>query len=214
MGLRLSDYRATPEGEALHWKYMEKVGGLGPREEVVDDLLVCLMWGASPSKAECRDYLELLPELERRGLVVKVDEDITFLLGSIGTEEIKRDLDVYRRLAEGGEVSDSEVDALYGKAKRFIRKAGPRESSRALRGVPKETWGVITGLVEDARSRSDKVIAIDTVMSLVHDTGGIEDMGLWKYDSLGDDSVRARRILTRLFEGEGEAGLGHRGLDF
>lgn len=158
----------------------------------------------------------LMPKLEKLGFIEKVSLDtIDSLISSLPEGIIKKDLDIYTRLARGEPVSDSEVDLLFGRLKTNV-EANLVEYILSTRGEfgsrqPSISFNVSTfrNTVEGAQSRSDKVIAIDSAMSLVHaeQSLAIPLFGWYPLDKEGDPSPLSEteeglvdKVLTRLFE--------------
>jgi len=198
--MKITDYEVTPEGMEQYEEWGHKGPRLPSRSYALYEALGNVIFGTLRKESYGRT-VGALPRLLERGFITGKSTSTHIILGRIQSLEVRRDLDIYKRMAEGGDVSDKEVDYLYNKSKDFIGRVD-RGEIRALWGISKDSWKDILGTVNFSKSRGDKVIAIDTTMSLMHDGGGVSTMNFWKIDSEGEDAVEADRFLTRLFEGD------------
>lgn len=139
-----------------------------------------------------KEALRLLPELEKRGLVQRTTKTTEELLDEIPDRRTREVLSVYKRVAEGEKVSDEDIDWLF------------ERSSHLVKFLESKTWTDIPGFkatskaVATAKTRGDKVIAIDSAMSLVHDAGKVAILEAFGISE--DYAPAVNKLLTRLAE--------------
>lgn len=202
--MKLTDYVLTPEGQEFRSQLAEKLMEIDPWGKIrsgpmYNQLTTLNALEGYFYREEYPIYLKTLPVLEEKGFITKATEiSADRILESIQNPEIKKDLDIYHRIARGeGEVSNREIDYLFNKCKKEIgESAKDRPYGGAINTVRK-----IVRLLESAETRSEKILAIDATMSLMHDQGGVATFGFWNIDwELDPDAETSTKFLTRLFE--------------
>jgi len=168
--------------------YWEDLGLRAKLPELEEDLIYYIGRGTDHPIEEDNE-IKALKTLIRRGLVEESKEPISYLLGKIPEEGgLRGNLEIYTRIAEGKPASDSEIEVL--------RRSLVRNLEEEYEGEP---------FLEELRSsktRSDKVIAIDSGMQQVHagalpfSKGTIEDYD-WEYYQ-GEPLTDTWKLLNRL----------------
>ena len=201
--MKITDYVVTPEGEEFRDQIAEKLmqedpAGKRRRGPLWDQLMTLHAIGGHFYRKEYSTYLRELPALEQRGFIARVEgTSVTKILESIESSEVKRDLDIYYRIAKDERVPDEEVNYLFNKSWDAIESSARNRTYGGAAGDVKSTLK----LLKKARTRSDKIIAIDATFSLMHDLGGVATFGFWDIDSEeSPDTETSNRFLTRLFE--------------
>jgi len=187
----------TEKGEKLFYRFSLK-GYEEPKQEDFRHVFfsICNFEDEPLSKRQAR----LLARLYRSGYVEYANK-VEDLIASL-PEEYKYVLGTYNRIAKEEHVSNEEVDRLFRLFKRrrkgtFKRLVENYESDKEYKEL--ET---VFNLLDTARTRSDKVIAIDAVMTLVHDCGSalvVWLKGMPDYDE-GSVQNKTNTVLNRLAE--------------
>ena len=201
--MKITDYGITPKGDEQYEEWVHAGNTLSKRDRALYNALSSI-WQGTLRKESYAETLSLLPSLLKRGLIEEKTTSARIILGGIESSEVRKDLDIYHRLSKGEYVSDSDVDYLYTKSRAFVERVHKGDIG-ALRGLTRSEMSSIVKTVRSGKTRSSKVIAIDTTMSLVHDGGGISSMAFWDIDAEdrdAKDATEADRFFTRLFEGD------------
>ena len=140
-----------------------------------------------------RGRSDSLQEYEQR-VGESTEGRVARLVGRIDSPSLGESMRVYSKIAFGREVPDSKVTWLHREL---------LNSMRELRSTSEESDEALTTawrLLENAKTRQDKVIAIDAAMQYFHDAGGIYSLiGFWSDKSDRDwDTMKA--ILDMLSE--------------
>lgn len=138
----------------------------------------------------------VLPRLERKGYIKYVVYSMPDLIERISLPDFRDEITVYYRIAKELPVSDEQVNELYN-----IYKLRVEEVAEYFQVVPREVrrrYQSTLSLVRDAKTRSDKIIAIDAMVTLQHEEA---EMLAWLHpEARLDDCLVARRILGLLAE--------------
>jgi len=157
---KISDYELTIKGKDYAREYDAKLHGQYTRYEVLETI----WFQSKPSKGVITNAIKFIPELKELGYIHHVDYTVNELIGEIENPTMKRILTVYsrfvRQLPVRGYaidwVHDTLVDEFYG---------------FSLRKYPKEQLAPVQRALLEAETRSEKRIAIDSTLSITHDTG-------------------------------------------
>lgn len=206
--MKISDFELSEKGEKYLEPKLESPGELGR----LDRALLVVKTQTVERGKEYSDTLNLLPKLLGRGLIAYEPQSAKELIFKIESPTVRKDIDIYRKLAEESPTSDREIDYLFSKVKLGVHsylkqlgdEAGINYLDYEVEALP--LTSPIKSLVRQtrqARSRSDKVIAIDSAMSAVHDAGRVQSFPfLWGRISITDsDEEAVNRSLTKLSEG-------------
>ena len=206
--LKITDYELTLKGQEAYYKGKGSASYLGKPESLrhIRNLTLESIEAGYFPKDKYLEMVQAIPYLEKRGYVVKKSTSSRLILSEISNPELKEDLDIYSRLANNKSVEDWEVDHLFRKSSEFLKRSmrEAEESPEDKPGIFEDgKWKASSKLVKSARTRGDKIVAIDSVMSLQHDRGTIGGLGFWTtLERESEDERLTNRLLTRLFEGD------------
>lgn len=172
--IRLSKYELTNEGEG----YYNRLYYLGMSKRTVQqnlefDILDTVKSQPKPDIEGFKRLSVIIPEFESKGYIIYREVQISELLNRIRNPKLRKDLTIYSRIAQGEHVSDNEIDYLFGKLLSGISDYW-ESLPKLLQSANTQhilTTKVTISLARDAKTRSDKVIAIDSMMSIHHDIG-------------------------------------------
>ena len=136
------------------------------------------------------DYLRELEGLEGE----TKEEAVERLVKRINSLDLRRSISIYSAIAFSRRVPNSQINWLHRKLLEYMNKLEPlmAEGDEALTTSKK--------LLEEARTRQDKIIGIDSAMQYFHEAGGLHTLiGFWDDKSERDwDTMRV--ILDLLGE--------------
>jgi len=139
----------------------------------------------------------ILKSLCEKKYIKQVNKSIPDLISSIKDKAVKEDLQVYSSISHGGvaaqHVNDAQLNAVFSRFKQDV------DGTRNLFAQDSFKEGNATlEQFDKAKTRNDKVIAIDMLLSMVHMTGPVVTcIGHWEEVEM-DDIENALRVLGRL----------------
>jgi len=204
--MRTDQFVLTERGKVWYEKFLdtdaESFGWVGREAHAVANMIE----RGVDYDLEAWDLMPGFEFLLKRGYIEKATDSIDILLEKLPTSgNLKRNLETYVRIARGLPVSDSNLEGLRLDLLDMFAEYGEfaEDDERKLPQRIEE--------LRRARSRSDKIIAVDSAMQIIH-RGGFGDMptgaGLGEEEKrdiwTGESHKIVGRILGRLFHGEGE----------
>ncbi len=109
--------------------------------------------------------------------------------------DLRKGIEVYSTIAFGRNTSTSEVDWLHHKLLDYMRKYRSEEKGMSWDKPLSKAYKIL----RSAKTRQEKVLAIDATLGYLHEAGSILTLGFWKGISKRDSGI-ADHILDRLAE--------------
>ena len=195
-------YELTPKGEK-RLSYLDSVSifTLTPKEiekhSLESILLHAIAEGGGLAHEASSPEGKMLQQLEARGYIVKVEETLEDLLGRLPAEPgpatpgmgLRKAMRVYTKIAEGKLVPDEDIEAL----RQFLIAAA--EEAFIDDEEAEETLENVLRNLRAAKTRSDKIIAIDGAISFVH--AGLIPPSV-PDEEVGDVMKNVTKILEKL----------------
>jgi len=185
----LTDKGKGLQSEAAEWRPSSKRGLYFRLLNDIED-----GFGITPIKG---DALRLLRKLLREGYVKEDSSSTEEIISTLPTKQ-KKVLGIYSRIARERPVSDEEVDEVFNLLKKGSRKARSWIRLHLVRDP--SAIDTTSRLLSEAKTRSDKVVAIDAVMGLWHERGSCLDDFTGDGDRKDAEEVRSKvnKVLNRL----------------
>lgn len=134
----------------------------------------------------------ILPSLEERGYISRIEIDIPTLIQRISDNTLRDHISIYYQIAQGVYLDDVVISNLHSDLRERVRKVAyliPKS------GRVRRTYNTCVTLLEEADTRPEKVMAIDATFGLQHYNISLV---LPMYDTSYDDAKVVGRILGKL----------------
>lgn len=172
--------------------------------------IVDVKLGANYGFYDTKEYAEYILAVELLGEKPIPRLSINDLLNKIFDSTLRREMEIYVSIASGKYVGDDDIDFLFNTLMNglmFYFNVSAQEEEVGINLMTlenfdklgltnqfKQTWL----LFRDAKTRGDKVIAIDSAMHLQHDAGGVETLPIVSISISDDDYALMMMILDIL----------------